>query len=81
MNFQGSEKQAQVVSMNGLLASQAVTEVLQFLTGFAPAEEDMTIKKFDGVEGTLTKWRVKKNATCQACGMMLGAGDIVWRSA
>jgi molybdopterin/thiamine biosynthesis adenylyltransferase len=79
--FQGSEKQAQVVSMNGVLASQAVNEVLQLLTGFAPTVEDMGIKKFDGLDGTLTKWRVKNKAECQMCGRTLGAGDTVWRPA
>jgi molybdopterin/thiamine biosynthesis adenylyltransferase len=76
--FKGADKQAQVVSMNGVLASQAVTEVLQLITGFRPDDDEMTIRKFDGIEGTLEKWIVKKNAACDVCRFMLGSGDPVW---
>jgi len=78
--FQGTDKQAQVVSMNGLLASQAVSEVLQLLTGFAPVDQEMSFKKFDGLEGTLQKWGVKQKVGCPKCNAALGAGDVVWRS-
>lgn len=78
--FEGTDKQAQVVGMNGVLASQAVNEVLQLLTGFAPVDEKMSFKKFDGLEGTLEKWGVKKRGVCEKCNAMLGAGDVVWRS-
>src|SRR5206468_2874819 len=75
--FQGADKQAQVVSMNGVLASQAATEILALLTGFRDDHEDpeMAIRKFDGIEGTLVKWLVKKKATCDLCEGTLGAGD------
>jgi molybdopterin/thiamine biosynthesis adenylyltransferase len=81
--FQGAEKQAQVVSMNGLLASQAATEVLALLTGFRDDHDDpeMAIRKFDGIEGTLVKWIVKKKATCDLCEGTLGGGDPVWTPA
>ncbi len=81
--FQGADKQAQVVSMNGLLASQAATEVLALVTGFRDDHEDpeMAIRKFDGIEGTLVKWLVKKKATCDLCEGTLGAGDPVWTPA
>ncbi len=78
--FEGTDKQAQVVSMNGLLASQAVTEVLQLLTGFAPVNEEMSFWKFDGLEGTLQRWGVKQKVDCRKCNATLGAGDVVWRS-
>jgi hypothetical protein len=76
--FQGTDKQAQVVSMNGVLASQAVSEVLQLLTAFAPIDEEMNFKKFDGLEGTLQKWGVKHRIDCPKCNAALGASDVVW---
>jgi molybdopterin/thiamine biosynthesis adenylyltransferase len=81
--FQGASRQAQVVSMNGLLASAAATEVLQLLTGFRGDEDDpeMVIRKYDGIEGTLVKWHVKKKTDCELCGGTLGAGDPVWTPA
>jgi molybdopterin-synthase adenylyltransferase len=77
--LQGGAAQAQVVSLNGLLASQAVSEALQLITGFAPSDREDSFKKFDGVEGTLTKWIVKRNAKCPECQNVLGAGDIIWQ--
>ena len=72
--------EAQVVSFNGVLASQAVNEVLNLLTGFASDKRDMGIKKFDGIAGTLMEWKVKQNPQCPICTNELGAGDPVWRT-
>ena len=71
--------QAQVVSFNGVLASQAVSEVLQLLTGFAPPAEVVTIKKFNGLNGTLKEWKIR-HTNCQFCQSVLGVGDLIWRS-
>lgn len=79
--FQDTDKQAQVVSMNGVLASQAVSEVLQLLTGFAPVDDEMAVKKFDGLEGTLKEWKVRPRNHCPICRRVLGAGDVVWQPA
>jgi hypothetical protein len=79
--FQGTDKQAQVVSFNGVLASQAVNEVLQLLTGFVSPSEDMSIKKFNGLEGTLERWEVRKKAECSKCQSFLAVGDVIWRNA
>jgi molybdopterin/thiamine biosynthesis adenylyltransferase len=77
--FEGTDKQAQVVSMNGVLASQAVSEVLQILTGFAPVDlEEKCFKKYDGLSGTLMEWEVKPNPACSMCRAVLGSGDPVW---
>jgi molybdopterin/thiamine biosynthesis adenylyltransferase len=75
----GSSAQAQVASMNGTLASQAATEVLQMLTHYAPADPQQTIKKYDGLEGTVQKWAVKQRPACPLCRSTLAAGDAVWR--
>jgi hypothetical protein len=74
------EAQAQVVSFNGLLASQAVTDALQIVTGFAPPDTDDYVRKFDAVEGTLAKWIVKRRPTCTACAKSLAAGDVIWHT-
>lgn len=78
--MQGADAQAQVVSMNGALASQAATEVLQLLTGYAPVDQQMTFKKYDGLEGTLCKWAVKQRPDCPLCCQTLASGDPIWRS-
>jgi molybdopterin/thiamine biosynthesis adenylyltransferase len=79
--FQGTDKQAQVVSMNGVLASQAVNEVLQLLTGFAPVDEVLAMKKFNGLDGTLENWIIRPKSDCPKCRASLGAGDVVWHQA
>lgn len=79
--FEGADGQAQVVSMNGVLASQAVSEVLQLLTGFAPVGDELVIKKYDGLAGTLENWIVRPDGTCSLCATALGAGDLIWTAA
>ncbi len=76
--FQGTDKQAQVVSFNGLLASAAMNEVMQLLVGYRPGDYPLVIKKFDGMTGTLENWSVKPNLSCSKCEAYLGAGDTVW---
>jgi hypothetical protein len=63
-----------------LLASQAATDALQIVTGFAQPDADDYIRKFDGVEGTLTKWTVKRRPSCTACAEILAAGDVLWHT-
>lgn len=79
--FEGADGQAQVVSMNGVLASQAVSEVLQLLTGFAPVGDELLIKKYDGLAGTLENWIVRPDRFCSLCATALGAGDLSWTAA
>jgi len=76
--FQGTEKQAQVVSFNGLLASAAMNELLQLVTGFGPSSTAVSIKKFDGVSNTLEDWKVEPLQNCPICRTELAAGDPVW---
>lgn len=70
---------ALVVSFNGVLASQAVSETLQLLIGFAPGDLQYTYKKFDGFSGTLVGIKVKRNPACPKCGSLLAAGQPLWR--
>lgn len=70
---------ALVVSFNGVLASQAVNEVLQLLTGFASEEHLSFYKKYDGFAGVLSPWTVRRNELCPKCASLLAAGDPAWR--
>jgi hypothetical protein len=72
------EKDAWVLSFNGVLASQAVSEVLQLLVGYAPTGQDRTYRRFDGFAATMTECVVRRSSRCQACAHVLAAGDPVW---
>jgi hypothetical protein len=89
--FQNRKGEAQVVSFNGAVASQAVNEVLQLLTGFARTgirfadvgySQDLTeqrgFKKFNGTTGTLEEWGGSRRASCSHCTKTLGRGSIRW---
>jgi molybdopterin/thiamine biosynthesis adenylyltransferase len=90
--FEKNMQEAQVVSFNGILASQAVTEVLQLLTGFrgiglrhadlrVPGASTLRgFKKFDGISGGLQEWGGNRRADCPNCGKVLSAGDVVFES-
>ncbi|MBK8229366.1 MAG: ThiF family adenylyltransferase [Candidatus Eisenbacteria bacterium] len=71
----------QVVSLNGVLASQATTEVLRLLTGFAEVERGTRRLSFNGVSGSLEHWSLERSAACSHCENELAAGSPVWRSA
>lgn len=88
---QGRPAQAQVVSLNGLLASQAVNEALQLLTGYAgasihtgsrlssaAADTHRGFKKLDGVRSELTEWGSRRRPHCPSCNQDFARGDPVW---
>lgn len=87
--FKGRPGEAQVVSFNGIVASQAVTEVLALLTGFAGSSidpADLSVEgggqrgylKYDGVAGTTSEWSARRRPTCDRCSRDLGAGSVLW---
>lgn len=89
--FQNREGEAQVVSLNGTVASQAVTEVLQLLTGFRGngiRRGDLALPydpglqrgfcKLDGLRGTLEDWGAQRRDGCVFCQLRLGAGTVAW---
>lgn len=87
--FENTKGEAQVISFNGLVASQAVTEVLQLLTGFRgecidPASlafgdgQQRGVLKLDGARGTLEDWGAHRRSACAICGAVLGAGSVAW---
>jgi molybdopterin-synthase adenylyltransferase len=89
--FENRGGEAQAVSLNGLVASQAVTEVLQLLTGFRRSglrRQDVALDghpnlqrgflKFNGVRGTLDDWGATRRSDCSFCSSMVGAGSVSW---
>src|SRR5438034_8630548 len=92
--FENRTGEAQVVSLNGVAASQAVTEVLQLLTGFAgrglrradvalPDQSTLQrgFRKLDGVRGTLEEWGAARRPDCTFCTATLAAGVVAWAPA
>lgn len=88
--FQNRKGEAQVVSFNGTVASAAVTEVLQLLTGFRGESIDpKALATADGLQNgflkfdgrTLVEWGAERRATCDRCREHLGAGQLVWTRA
>jgi len=89
--FENRDGEAQVVSLNGLVASQAVMEVLQLLTGFGGSglrRRDIELdsqsglqrgfRKLNGVRGTLDDWGAARRSDCSFCSSMVGAGAVSW---
>ena len=83
-----------MVSLNGLVASQAVTEVLQLLTGFGGSglrRRDVALgeqsglergfRKLNGVRGTLDDWGATRRSDSSFCYSMVGAGAVTWGEA
>ena len=89
--FQNGQGEAQVVSLNGIIASQAVSEVLQLLTGFAGTgirgvdiamdhneTSQRGFKKLNGTNGSLQEWGAVRRPTCPHCNTVLARGAIHW---
>ena len=87
--FENKKGDAQVVSFNGSVASQAVSEVLLLLTGyrgvsFDPADLATHDKrqrgalKLDGIRGTMEEWGAVRRPSCVHCNGHLGAGAVLW---
>jgi hypothetical protein len=90
--FQNKKGEAQVASFNATVAGQAVSEVLQLLTGYRGTTLDPDglrtdeglqrgLLKFDGLRGTLEDWGARRRSDCPFCVATLGAGTVVWTEA
>ncbi len=77
-SYMQSPQRAQVVSLNGVLASQAVNEVLHLLTGYASRERVPNALQYDGIKGTLSPVILERKADCKVCSYELGRGDPMW---
>jgi hypothetical protein len=91
--FENREGEAQAVGLNGLVASQAVTEVLQLFTGFGGTGlrlGDIALnghpgtqrgfRKLDGGRGTLEDWGDPAAGTVPSANSTLAAGVVAWMS-
>jgi hypothetical protein len=89
--FENRAAEAQVISLNGLVASQAVNEVLQLLTGFGgngirttdlvtdgDGTQQRGFKKLNGTMGTLEEWGSSRRSTCSHCAATLARGAVSW---
>jgi hypothetical protein len=63
-----------VVTLNGIVASAATTEVLQQLTGFAGPSAPNCGWIYDGLSGTIERV-TKPYRACDACSYERGRGD------
>lgn len=61
-----------VVSLNGIIASLAVTEFMVFVTGIRPANELLI---YDGMRGIVTINKDKPSPNCYYCTSVKGIGD------
>lgn len=68
----------QVVHFNGVLASQAMIEAMQIVTGFLPVRERTGFLVYRGVAGELVRLSPGRRTDCPVCDFELGAGDPVW---
>jgi hypothetical protein len=69
---------AQVISFNGVLASAAVSEVLDLLTDFRGRSGPLSRLVFNGRANTMEECIVQKDASCQVCAEQLGRGLPAW---
>jgi len=87
--FENKSGEAQVISFNGVVASQGVSEIIQLLTGFRGAslepravaldeQRQRGVLKYDGLRGTLEDWGAQRHPNCACCGELLGAGTTAW---
>jgi hypothetical protein len=74
----GKDQDAYVLSFNGLLASQAVSEVVQLMVGYAPGDSQRTYRRFDGMSGSMLECIVQRKAGCELCNSVLAVGDLLW---
>jgi len=72
-----TQEQSQVVSFNGSLASQAVTDVLYMLTGYAVRKNVSNALQFDGISGAISPVILERKIGCHEC-LELGRGDSIW---
>ena len=76
---EGVPSPAQIVSANGVVASLAVTEAMQLVTGFMirPADQKY-FRLYDAVNARLYTQEINLNPDCTHCASSLGLGDPSW---
>jgi len=74
----GSGGPGQVVSFNGVVASLAVTEAIQLVTGALITKARPQFLEYDGIAPKIWEVECSRKPSCMVCGTELGAGDPVW---
>jgi len=73
----GAANPAQVVSFNGVVASMAVTELMQLVTGFMARSHNQVLLQYDVVAGEMYSLRVDLDHHCPHDTSELGMGDPI----
>ncbi len=71
---EGAASPAQVVSINGVVASMAVTEAMQLVTGFIARDQSDFLRTYDAVKGDLYSLRPPFRGSCPHASAELGLG-------
>jgi molybdopterin/thiamine biosynthesis adenylyltransferase len=76
--IKGARSPGQVISFNGVVASMAVTEAINLITGSLVSETRPRFILYDVIGAKLHELAVKRNPVCRVCSQDLGAGDPIW---
>jgi molybdopterin/thiamine biosynthesis adenylyltransferase len=68
----------QIISFNGVVASLAVTEAIQMVTGALLSRMRRRFLQYDGIVPSLLYSDSPRNGDCPLCNTALGSGDPVW---
>lgn len=66
-----------VVSLNGVVASLAVTELLRLISQNWPTDQSRVYRIFDGLKGVVRTVQMMKVRNCGVCEDVRGMGDLV----
>jgi len=66
-----------VVSLNGVVASLAVTEFLRIISGRWESYVDRTFQVYDGIKGLVKTVSLKREKVCGVCDEVRGMGDLL----
>ena len=72
---EGAVNPAQVVSINGVVASMAITEAMQLVTGFIARSEAEFLRTYDAGKGELFSLRPRFHGACPHASAEIGLGD------
>ena len=75
--LEGRGGPGQVISFNGVVASLAVTEAIQLVTGALSGNGRRRFMQYDGIIPALLYEEPTRGGSCLVCDTELGAGDPV----
>ena len=74
----GAQSPGQIISFNGVVASLAVTEAINLVTGALNTADRPRFILYDAITTKLHDQEVNRNASCAMCRDNLGKGDSIW---